>query len=69
VSRELPAKKLRKHAGARADAWIRGVIVLCRGLGKLPTPFFTGRFTAPRIVKDAGSAPGPADTGTWATSA
>jgi SAM-dependent methyltransferase len=45
------AKKARRLVGAPADAWIRGVIGLCRALGKFPTRFFTGRYIALRIVK------------------
>ena len=49
------AKKARQMAGARADAWIRGVVGLCRGLAALPTRFFTGRYIALRIVKKTDS--------------
>jgi SAM-dependent methyltransferase len=48
------AKKARRMVGWRADAWIRGVVELCRKLGSLPTRFFTGRYIALRIVKNAG---------------
>ena len=51
------AKKARAIAGEWADAWIRGVIALCRGLGTLPTRFFTGRYIALRIIKTAGCEP------------
>lgn len=53
------AKKARRAAGARADAWIRAVIAVCKRLGRLPTRFFTGRYIALRIVKTGrGSAGG-----------
>lgn len=45
------AKKARSIAGRRADAWIRGMVGLCRRLAALPTRFFTGRYIALRIVK------------------
>jgi len=48
------AKKAHRLVGARADAWIRGVIGMCQALAKLPTRFFTGRYIALRIVKRTG---------------
>jgi SAM-dependent methyltransferase len=47
------AKKAHNVVGGRADAWIRGVIRLCRSVAALPTRFFTGRYIALRIVKNA----------------
>lgn len=45
------AKHARRLAGPPADAWIRGVVAVCRRLASLPTRFFTGRYIALRIVK------------------
>jgi SAM-dependent methyltransferase len=53
------AKRTRERVGVCADVWIQGVLRLCRGLGALPTRFYTGRYIALRIVKGAGSAAGP----------
>ena len=50
------AKQARRLAGARADVWIRAVIRLCEALARLPTRFFTGRYIALRIVKQADAA-------------